>query len=513
MGRSRVGRLVTGTAALCLLTALLVGTGPVHRAAALAVNRPVVGMAATPDGHGYWLVASDGGLFAFGDAHFYGSTGSLALNRPVVGMAATPDGHGYWLVASDGGIFAFGDAHFYGSTGALALNRPVVGMAATPDGHGYWLVASDGGIFAFGDAHFYGSTGSLALNRPVVGMAATPDGHGYWLVASDGGIFAFGDAHFYGSTGSLALNRPVVGMAATPDGRGYWLVASDGGLFAFGDAHFYGSTGSLALNRPVVGMAPAAGGRGYWLVASDGGIFGFGDAGFYGSVPELPPPGPPRIALYGDSLASESGQEFAYLAGAAGAPVLIRTFPGIAICDDLPTMAADARSWHPTVAVLAFSGDAFTPCMAGYQLGTAAYFAKYERDARAAITIFQSIGARVILVGLPLDESSSESRNVTTLNRNYRSVAAGSNGVTYDDAGQAVLADGKFTRTLPCLSFEPCTGPAGTNIVRAPDGVHFCPTGNTTLVGYLEECDVYSSGAFRFASAMVGAALAPSPSP
>jgi ribosomal protein L24E len=75
----------------------------------------------------------------------------------VVGMASTPDGRGYWLVASDGGIFTFGDAHFYGSTGATRLNRPVVGMASTPDGRGYWLVASDGGIFTFGDAHFYGS--------------------------------------------------------------------------------------------------------------------------------------------------------------------------------------------------------------------------------------------------------------------------------------------------------------------------------------------------------------------
>ncbi len=34
-------------------------------------------------------------------------------------MAATPDGRGYWLVASDGGIFTFGDAPFYGSAGGL----------------------------------------------------------------------------------------------------------------------------------------------------------------------------------------------------------------------------------------------------------------------------------------------------------------------------------------------------------------------------------------------------------
>jgi hypothetical protein len=235
-------------------------------------------------GSGYWEVASDGGIFAFGDAAFYGSTGAITLNKPIVGMAATPDGKGYWLVASDGGIFAFGDAAFYGSTGGIALAKPIVGMAATPDGKGYWLVAADGGIFAFGDAAFYGSTGGIALAKPIVGMAATPDGKGYWLVASDGGIFAFGDAGFHGSTGGIALVKPVVGMAATQDGKGYWLVASDGGIFAFGDAAFYGSMGGVPLNKPVVGIAATLDGLGYWEVASDGGLFAFGDAPFYGST-------------------------------------------------------------------------------------------------------------------------------------------------------------------------------------------------------------------------------------
>ena len=129
-------------------------------------------------------------------------TGEAAARKPI----------GYWLVASDGGIFAFGDAVFKGSTGAITLNRPIVGMAPTPSGNGYWLVASDGGIFAFGDAVFKGSTGAITLNRPIVGMAPTPSGNGYWLVASDGGIFAFGDAVFKGSTGAITLNRPIVGM-------------------------------------------------------------------------------------------------------------------------------------------------------------------------------------------------------------------------------------------------------------------------------------------------------------
>jgi hypothetical protein len=236
---------------------------------------------------GYWLSAADGGIFNYGNAHFYGSTGNITLNKPIVGIASLGNRSGYWEVASDGGIFAFGDAGFYGSTGNIKLNKPIVGMAATPTGHGYWLVASDGGIFAFGDAKFYGSTGNLTLNKPVVGIAITPDGGGYWLVASDGGVFSYGDANFYGSTGNLTLNKPIVGMAAYPQGGGYWMVASDGGIFSYGNSHFYGSTGNLTLNKPVVGMASTFDGAGYWLVASDGGIFAYGDAGFAGSAGNL----------------------------------------------------------------------------------------------------------------------------------------------------------------------------------------------------------------------------------
>ncbi|MHB8221215.1 MAG: hypothetical protein ACYDHU_12995, partial [Acidimicrobiales bacterium] len=146
------------------------------------------------------------------------------LNAPVVGMAATPTGTGYWEVASDGGIFAFGSAQFSGSMGGSPLNAPVVAMAAAPTGKGYWEVASDGGIFAFGSAQFSGSMGGRPLNAPVVGMAAAPTGKGYWEAASDGGIFAFGTAVFYGSLGGQHNASPVIGVAATPMGGGYWLL-------------------------------------------------------------------------------------------------------------------------------------------------------------------------------------------------------------------------------------------------------------------------------------------------
>jgi peptidoglycan hydrolase-like protein with peptidoglycan-binding domain len=203
----------------------------------------------------------------FGNANSYGSLAGVQLAARVVGMVATHDGGGYWLVGADGGVFNFGDANFYGSMGAAHLNQPVVGMAATPDGGGYWLVASDGGIFTFGDANFYGSMGAAHLNQPVVGMAATPDGGGYWLVASDGGIFTFGDANFYGSMGGQQLQNPVTAMAATPDGGGYWLLPSTAPPPV---TLAPGSTGPavLALQQRLSQL-------GYWLGTPDG---NFGDA-------------------------------------------------------------------------------------------------------------------------------------------------------------------------------------------------------------------------------------------
>ena len=285
-GSAAVTGLTPGTTYTFTVTSTNVGgTGPPSLPSNTVVapgTPPATGTTGVTEG--YTMVAADGGIFTYGDASFYGSTGGMALNKPIVGMARTADGDGYWLVASDGGIFSFGDASFYGSTGGMALNRPIVGMARTADGDGYWLVASDGGIFSFGDASFYGSTGGMALNRPIVGMARTADGDGYWLVASDGGIFSFGDARFYGSTGGMALNRPIVGMARTPDGAGYWLVATDGGIFSYGDARFYGSTGGMALNQPIVASVPTPDGAGYWLVAADGGVFSYGDARFLGSA-------------------------------------------------------------------------------------------------------------------------------------------------------------------------------------------------------------------------------------
>jgi TM2 domain-containing membrane protein YozV len=222
--------------------------------------------------------AHPGGLFpAPGPAvPYYGSMGGTHLAAPIVSIAATNDGKGYWELGRDGGIFSFGDAKFFGSTGNLHLNAPVVRMAVTADGKGYWLVAADGGVFSFGDAKFYGSTGNLHLTKPVVGMARTSDGRGYWLVAADGGVFSFGDAKFYGGAFGSNLTSPIVDMVSTQTGKGYWLVAADGAIYTYGDAAFFGPSSAQHLLAPIVGIARFVNKSGYWLVAADGGIFTYG---------------------------------------------------------------------------------------------------------------------------------------------------------------------------------------------------------------------------------------------
>ena len=263
---------------IVLSVALLAGLTSV------ATGVPSARSATEPATSGYWLVGTDGGIFSFGKAGFFGSTGDIKLNQPIAGMAGTPDGRGYWMVASDGGIFAFGNAGFHGSMGGKPLNQPIVAMAATRTGKGYWLVASDGGIFAFGDAPFLGSMGSTKLNKPIVDIIPTPSGRGYWMAASDGGIFSFGDAGFFGSTGAIKLAKRIQQMATTPSGQGYWMVAGDGGVFAFGDAGFHGSAADGPNEKRVVDIASSATGKGYYITASNGDVFAYGDAKHHGQV-------------------------------------------------------------------------------------------------------------------------------------------------------------------------------------------------------------------------------------
>jgi hypothetical protein len=249
-----------------------------------------------PPAHGYWLVGSDGGIFTFGSAQFFGSTGSLKLQRPVVGITPTADRGGYWLVASDGGIFSFGDAGFYGSLPGLGiapagtpgttkkLNAPIVGMVPSADGDGYFMVASDGGVFAFGDAKFEGSCPGIGgCSGAAVAVMPDATGNGYWVVTATGHLYTFGDAPYFGAPGPQA--SPVTSAVRTPDGGGYWILLADGVVYEYGDASNFGdAAGAPTARNPATTIFADDNGSGFWIGTANGTVWAYGAAPDYGDM-------------------------------------------------------------------------------------------------------------------------------------------------------------------------------------------------------------------------------------
>jgi len=144
--------------------------------------------------------------------------GDKHLNAPVVAMASTNDAGGYWEVASDGGIFTFGDANFHGSMGGQHLNKPVVGMAPNLSGKGYWLAASDGGS---SPSAMPPTSARWAASRSRPDRGHRGHSHRQWLLGSRSrrAVYPFGDAQSYGSMAGKHLNAPIVASPAPRPAR------------------------------------------------------------------------------------------------------------------------------------------------------------------------------------------------------------------------------------------------------------------------------------------------------
>jgi hypothetical protein len=130
---------------------------------------------------------------------FHGSAAAFRPSTPVVGIATTPDGNGYWLATGDGTVFAFGDAG--------GAHRPIVGPGAAPivaiasdpaTPHGYWLLARDGTVYPFGGAPEFGPL-TVPAATAMRGIATMPDGSGYWIADTNGTVYAAGKAALAGS--------------------------------------------------------------------------------------------------------------------------------------------------------------------------------------------------------------------------------------------------------------------------------------------------------------------------
>ena len=223
--------------------------------------------------------------------------------------------------------------------------------------------------------------------------------------------------------------------------------------------------------------------------------------------------GPALVVLWGDSLAWQAKEPFAFAVGhSVNARVEIHAFPGTATCDWLADMEHTIATERVTAAVLEFSGNALTPCMkdtTGAAVAGAAYLAKYTADTVQALTILRDAGVSAVLVGAPPHRGELPESAGAQLRTTYRYLADRT-GAAFVDAGAAVLDHGRYTETLPCLLAE---GPAqgchdGQITVRAPDGAHFCPHVVFPADDPAGECAVWSSGAFRFGVAMAAPVVA-----
>jgi hypothetical protein len=208
---------------------------------------PIVGIAATPAGDGYWLAASNGYVYSYAKAaSFYWYHAS-----DVVGIAASPSGNGLYLVTSSGAVYAYGTARYMGGANTLPSHPQIRGIVANPTGTGYWEYSANGGIFSYG-APFEGAAAAYHPAQPVVAMAALPGAAGYWQVTQGGGVFTFGAAGFYGAPAAYHPSQPMVGIASDPAGDGYWILTSSGGIFSFGKAQYRGTPHPPS---PMVGIA------------------------------------------------------------------------------------------------------------------------------------------------------------------------------------------------------------------------------------------------------------------
>jgi hypothetical protein len=190
------------------------------------------------------------------------------------------------------------------------------------------------------------------------------------------------------------------------------------------------------------------------------------------SSPSRAPQRQGPVLMYGDSLL-ESASPY------VRSTDQVRALGGTALCDWVDNMAQAAAIEQPSVMVVEFVGNNLTPCMNGYDT-PAQVRAKYEADATA---LKQRVDVPILWVGPPLfRDGPSPTKGLFD-----------SEGL-FVDAGEAVLHDGAYTETLPCLPDEGrgrgCTADDRIS-VRAADGAHFGMTGSS-----------YLAGARRFANAI-----------
>lgn len=224
------------------------------------------------------------------------------------------------------------------------------------------------------------------------------------------------------------------------------------------------------------------------------------------SAAPVAPAARPRIAAFGDSLLGEASDHLRFFAGLRGVDATVDAVGGTALCDWTPQILRAVADPAVDAVVVAFSGNNLTPCAQhadGQPLRIAALGELYHFGA-TRIMYQARPDVPVLWVTAPTNPGPNPDGDAVR----QATIDATSSwpNATVVDGGAHITPGGAFSSTQPCLFFEPCLGPGGTNVVRAPDGAHFCPTAKL-FDPKPGPCDVYSSGALRYALTMLGPAL------
>jgi hypothetical protein len=230
------------------------------------------------------------------------------------------------------------------------------------------------------------------------------------------------------------------------------------------------------------------------------------------SASETPGPtkaDPLRILFMGDSLAYEARYYFDFVVGYSGRANVedSMVYGGTAICDWLEKLPLKLAQFRPDIAVVEFAGNNFTDCMRDPSTGQGytgfPLVKKYLDDANAAMKTFKKFNVSVYWVNPP-ESCKTRDRPLTSV---FIRMASRWSNADYLDTNSVLVPNGDCARYLPCLDGEPCTAIDPSTgqraaVVRAPDGRHFCPDGGEAVAGVTSTCDEWSSGAYRYATAV-----------
>jgi GT2 family glycosyltransferase len=302
----------------------------------------------TGEGIGYWILADDGSVRAFGNAPSLDGGAGDALDAPAIAFAPADRGAGMWILDTSGVVHARGSARIV-ERREVPFSASAVAVAATREGDGLWVTHDDGTVETHGAAPDLEQTSPARRTAHVVAITTSPVGVGYWLLDRDGGVTAFGDAPWHGSMPDAQVDRPPpVGLAPLPNGRGYWIARQDGAVFCCGSAPFLGALPGV-IPVQVVGIQTNGEGTGYWLVGRRGEVLPFGAAIYCGD--REPPPFSIAMQAFPPPVASSDVRQSEVRAAVRDA---IRTHWSPAPREDVPAPTDLELHWseEPDVSIV-----------------------------------------------------------------------------------------------------------------------------------------------------------------